>query len=70
MLNLHMDVYQIETWKFYYFHIQEEIVQPQTQKSAIPISLLLFHYAWTRQWPDQIVILLEMHDLSPLLYKA
>ena len=26
--------------------------------------------AWTRQWPDQIIILLAMHDLSALLYKA
>ena len=26
--------------------------------------------AWTRQWLDQIIILLGMHVLSALLYKA
>jgi len=33
-------------------------------------QFITLYYAWTRQWPDPIVILLGMHDLSPLLYKA
>ena len=56
--------------KIYYSHVQEEIDQSQPQKSAIAIGLLLFHNVWTRQWPDRIVKLLEMHDLSPLIYKV
>jgi len=43
--------------------IQEEIVQSQPLKSAVPISL-------NRQWLDQTIIPLRMHDLSALLYKA
>jgi len=43
--------------------IQEEIAQSQSLKSAVPISL-------NRQWIDQNIIPLRMHDLSAFLYKA
>jgi len=33
-------------------------------------QFITLYYTWTRQWPDQIIILLRMLDLSPLLYKA
>jgi len=33
--------------------------------TEILISLLLFHYAWTRQWPDQTVILRGLVTPSP-----
>jgi len=42
---------------------QEEIVQTQ------PLSQQ-YQPAWTRQSLDHIIILLAMHDLSALLYKA
>jgi len=50
-------------FKISILEIQEEIDQSQ------PLSQQ-YQSAWTRQWLDQIIILLAMHDLSALLYKA
>jgi len=40
-----------------------------TAEVSITYQFITLYYAWTRQWPDPIVILLGIDDLSPLLYK-